>query len=85
MGWFSSEVPAGPKPSVDGAFEAPDRTRRAHCWEARDSYFRCLDKAGILDGIQEADKAAKACGKESDGLETNCATSWVSLAVHEML
>ncbi|KAF2144693.1 uncharacterized protein K452DRAFT_223063 [Aplosporella prunicola CBS 121167] len=79
MGWFSSESPkpAGPKPSSDGAFEAPDRSRRAQCWEARDAYFRCLDQHNIIDSVTNKDTAAAQCGKEGQVFEQNCASSWV--------
>lgn len=83
MGWFSSseKTPSvdAPKPSNDGGFIAPDRNQRAHCWEARDVYFACLDRNNILDSVKEANKAATLCGKENVGFEKNCASSWVSL------
>src|SRR5947199_9828081 len=80
MGLFSSSPasPAAPKISTDGAPIAPDRTQRAKCWEARDAYFRCLDKNGIVDSIGEKDKAEKNCSYEGRAFETNCASSWVS-------
>ena len=75
---FSSRVgPPVPKISSDGAPIAPDRTQRAKCWEARDVYFRCLDKNQIIDSIKEGGKAAKVCGNESKEFEANCASSWV--------
>ncbi|KAF2087225.1 hypothetical protein K490DRAFT_42647 [Saccharata proteae CBS 121410] len=79
MGWFQSTpaAPAGPKPSSDGAFEAPDRSSRAHCWEARDAYFACLDRAGIVDSVTNKDQAAAQCGPEGKAFESNCASSWV--------
>ncbi|KAF7937063.1 hypothetical protein BELL_0092g00140 [Botrytis elliptica] len=80
MGLFSSSTPASlppPKIGADGAPIAPDRTQRSRCWEARDAYFKCLDKAEIIDSITEKDKAEKACAAESKGFESNCATSWV--------
>ncbi|KAA8566065.1 hypothetical protein MFRU_039g00110 [Monilinia fructicola] len=80
MGLFSSSSPGSlppPKIGADGAPIAPDRTQRSRCWEARDVYFKCLDKAEIIDSITEKDKAEKACAVESRGFESNCATSWV--------
>jgi cytochrome c oxidase assembly factor 6 len=84
MGFFGSSTPSLPTPktSTDGAPIAPDRTQRAKCWEARDAYFSCLDKNGIIDSITEKGKAEKACGKEGKGFEGNCASSWVSSAFH---
>lgn len=80
MGWLpsfgSSSTPADSKSKE--AYEAPDRVRRAKCWDARDAYFKCLDKNNILDAIGNADAAEKACGKESQSFEQNCASSWVS-------
>ena len=79
--WSSSDKPSPPTPKIssDGAPIAPDRSQRAKCWEARDSYFKCLDNNGIVDSISEKDKAAKACTVEGRGFEANCASSWVSL------
>ncbi|KAF2176328.1 hypothetical protein K469DRAFT_700043 [Zopfia rhizophila CBS 207.26] len=83
MGWLplgSSEKPACPKPSADGAFEAPNRTNRAKCYEARDAFFECLDRNNILDSINTKGGVAaaqKACGKADQEFEKNCAHSWV--------
>ncbi|KAK4971245.1 hypothetical protein LTR66_011448 [Elasticomyces elasticus] len=80
MGWFSSSdatAPTAPKPSSDGGYIAPDRNARAHCWEARDAFFQCLDRNSIIDSIKEKDKAAETCGKEGQVFEKNCASSWV--------
>ncbi|KZF21765.1 hypothetical protein L228DRAFT_248501 [Xylona heveae TC161] len=79
MGLFSSAppAPAAPKPSADGAFEAPNRTERRHCWEARDGYFACLDRNNIIDSIRNSETANSKCGKEDQEFERNCATSWV--------
>ena len=81
MGWFSSDKPStidAPRPSNDGGYIAPDRTQRAHCWEARDAYFACLDKHNIIDSVKSAEKADKLCATESQSFDRNCATSWVS-------
>ncbi|PSS08942.1 hypothetical protein M430DRAFT_146398 [Amorphotheca resinae ATCC 22711] len=81
MGLFglSKEAsPPAPKISSDGTPIAPDRSQRARCWEARDAYFVCLDKNGIIDSISEKDKAAKTCAAEGRGFEANCASSWVT-------
>lgn len=84
MGLFStaptSTPPSAPKPSSDGAFEAPNRSARAICWEARDAFFSCLDAHGIVDSIKDragAAAATKHCGQENAVLEQDCASSWV--------
>ena len=82
MGWMPSSFSfgsQGPKRSSDGGFEAPGRDQRAHCWEARDEYFRCLDRHDIVDAIKNHKEAAANCEKESQSFEQDCATSWVSL------
>lgn len=82
MGWLpsfgSSSSPADAKSKE--AYEAPDRVKRAKCWDSRDAYFKCLDENNILDAIGNKDTAEKACGKESQSFEQNCASSWVSSA-----
>ncbi len=85
MGLFSASSPPAkspslenPTPSPDGAFEAPNRQSRAHCWEARDTFFACLERNGIVDSIKEKERAGEVCGAENKGLERECAASWVS-------
>ena len=38
---------------------APSRSERLRCWESRDLYFGCLDKAGILDALKDEKEAAR--------------------------
>ena len=82
MGWFdwlgsnTSNSPA-PEPSKDGGYIAPDRSSRTQCWEARDAFFSCLDKNGILDSVKEDDKAKQFCAPELKQFEKDCAMSWV--------
>lgn len=56
---------------------APDRSERAKCWEARDVYFSCLDKANIIDPVKEDKAARNACSSQTMRFEQDCATSWV--------
>jgi cytochrome c oxidase assembly factor 6 len=56
---------------------APDRSERARCWEARDAYFACLDRANVIDPVKEDKVARAACSAENTNFEDNCATSWV--------
>lgn len=79
MGLFSSSPPASqPKTSSDGGFIAPDRTERAQCWEGRDAFFACLDRASIVDSVKEDAKARQACPKELAAFESACKDSWVT-------
>lgn len=78
MGWFSSSSkPAAPEASNDGGYIAPDRTRRAQCWEGRDKFFQCLDRIGVIDSVKEDEKAKKSCAPELQEFEKACAESWV--------
>lgn len=82
MGWFTSNPspsPATPKPTADGAFVAPDRSARDRCYETRDAFFACLDRANIVDSIKEADRAEQECGGLEKGMGRECAASWVRL------
>ncbi|KAG7009347.1 hypothetical protein G7Y79_00003g012150 [Physcia stellaris] len=80
MGLLSSSSPAPPTPtaSPDGAYIAPDRTARAHCWAARDQYFACLSRHDIVDSLKDSEKAEAACGNEDKEFGKECAKSWVS-------
>ncbi|KAJ3904409.1 cytochrome oxidase c subunit VIb-domain-containing protein [Lentinula edodes] len=52
------------------------REDRSKCWEARDKYFACLDRVGVLKPGDE--KKDGACASEDKAYEQNCAKSWVS-------
>ncbi|KAL2753178.1 hypothetical protein ACRALDRAFT_1077649 [Sodiomyces alcalophilus JCM 7366] len=56
---------------------APDRRERAKCWEARDAYFACLDRVGVIDAIKHDGEARKGCPSENEAFERDCATAWV--------
>ncbi|KAH7911519.1 cytochrome oxidase c subunit VIb-domain-containing protein [Hygrophoropsis aurantiaca] len=65
MGWFSSSKPE--------QASAASRTDRQKCWEARDSYFACLDRAGVLKAGEEKG----ACDGQKKAYDENCARSWI--------
>ncbi|KAF2459563.1 cytochrome oxidase c subunit VIb-domain-containing protein [Lineolata rhizophorae] len=85
MGWLPSwlggsggESKPTPQVTSDGGVQAPNRRDRARCWEARDAYFKCLDKHNILDSMGPGAADAKAkCPVEDTEFEKNCASSWV--------
>ncbi|KAM0321929.1 hypothetical protein ACHAQA_009826 [Verticillium albo-atrum] len=79
MGFFSWSKTADDKRAEEvrtGAV-APDRNERKKCWEARDSYFACLDRSNIIDALKEDRAARNACPTENDAFERDCATAWV--------
>jgi len=80
MAWLPGfgSAPSSDASKEKAAYEAPDRVKRAKCWDSRDAYFQCLNKNNILDAIREKEAAEKACAKESASFEQNCASSWVS-------
>ena len=77
MAWWSGGK-SDQKPSETRSFEAPNRSDRAKCWAARDAFFACLDKNGIVDSIRNSETANAVCGKEEKVLQQDCASSWVS-------
>jgi len=90
MGWFSSS-PSAPQAataatnsptSLDGTYTPLKRNERKACWEARDAYFRCLDKNNILDAVKDADAALTNCPSENAYYEQDCATSWLYHAAY---
>lgn len=58
----------------------PSRAERQRCWDARDNYFGCLDRINVIDAVEPGGAAAakKACAKEGEQLEKDCAAEWVS-------
>ncbi|KDQ59100.1 hypothetical protein JAAARDRAFT_33830 [Jaapia argillacea MUCL 33604] len=69
MGWFgwfgASKAPEEPS--------APLRQDRQKCWDSRDAYFACLDKAGVVKAGDEGGK----CASENATYEKDCARSWI--------
>jgi len=51
----------------------PNREKRRKCWETRDVYFACLDRAGVVKAGEEGN----ACAEDKNQYETNCAKSWI--------
>ncbi|RDB25579.1 Cytochrome c oxidase assembly factor 6 [Hypsizygus marmoreus] len=66
MGWLSGS-------SKSDEATASSRQDRKKCWEARDAYFSCLDRVGVVKAGQEG----KACSTELRKYEDNCAKSWI--------
>ncbi|CAK7241897.1 MAG: hypothetical protein STHCBS139747_003370 [Sporothrix thermara] len=58
----------------------PSRAERLRCWESRDKYFGCLDRNNIIDAVEQPGAAAalKACPKENEQFERDCAAQWVA-------
>jgi hypothetical protein len=73
MGWN----PFGSKTSEEAVGVAPTRADRERCWERRDVYFACLDRAGVLVPGKEGEQ----CRTERDGFEANCVKSWVGVCL----
>ena len=69
MPWFTRST----KP--DKTINSSSREDRSKCWEARDTYFACLDAAEVVVAGTEGSK----CTAERKTYEQNCAKSWVSL------
>ncbi|KAG5986928.1 hypothetical protein E4U54_005215 [Claviceps lovelessii] len=55
----------------------PNRHERSLCWASRDAYFACLDANDILDANKDAAAAKRACPRETDAFERDCAAAWV--------
>jgi hypothetical protein len=85
MGWLPWSSGDSKNAASDGGRIAPDRTSRARCWEGRDSFFACLDKNDILDGIKEDKKARQKCAKEVEEFEAACSQSWVRIQLSLLL
>ncbi|EJT75965.1 hypothetical protein GGTG_05890 [Gaeumannomyces tritici R3-111a-1] len=77
FGLFKSEEQKRAEEVRQGAV-VPSRSERKRCWDSRDVYFACLDKAGIVDPVKDAKSAGKACGPETSVFEQNCAAQWVA-------
>jgi len=65
--------PFSSKTNEEPAGKAPTRADRERCWERRDLYFDCLDRAGVLVPGKEGEQ----CRTEREGFEANCVKSWI--------
>lgn len=83
MGFFGLTPSADEKrkEEVRTGARAPDRTERKQCWDARDGFYRCLDKNNVVDSLSADGKkiADKQCATEHKAFEDNCASAWVRL------
>ncbi|KAI0389943.1 oxidoreductase-like protein [Xylariaceae sp. FL0594] len=68
------------KEEVRTGARAPDRSERKVCWEARDNFYKCLDKHEVIDSLTgEGKKTADThCAQEDKAFQENCASAWVS-------
>ena len=77
MGWFGSTAPPEKEAKKVDEYKPLDRTERQACWEARDTYFACLDQNRILDALKDPETARRKCHREGEAFERDCAASWV--------
>lgn len=79
FGLFSSQEDKRKEEVRTGA-RAPDRSERRQCWDARDSFYQCLDKHDVIDSLTGDGKktADKHCAQEDVAFHDNCANAWVS-------
>ncbi|KAL9048557.1 MAG: hypothetical protein Q9162_007664 [Coniocarpon cinnabarinum] len=79
MSWFRTTPQETPDPSqnTDGSYKPLARSEREACWTARDAYFTCLDRNGILDSLKDAEEARRVCGAQEEAFGRDCASSWV--------
>ncbi|KAI2617898.1 cytochrome oxidase c subunit VIb-domain-containing protein [Hypoxylon sp. NC1633] len=79
FGFFASAEDKRKEEVRTGA-RAPDRTERKQCWDARDNFYKCLDKHEVIDSLNGDGKkiADKQCAPENKAFEENCASAWVT-------
>ncbi|KAI1332286.1 cytochrome oxidase c subunit VIb-domain-containing protein [Xylariaceae sp. FL0255] len=80
FGLFSSTEDEKRKDEVRTGARAPDRNERKQCWDARDNYFKCLDKHEVIDALEGEGKKTsnKYCAAEDKAFQQDCATAWVT-------
>ncbi|KAI1504088.1 cytochrome oxidase c subunit VIb-domain-containing protein [Biscogniauxia marginata] len=82
MGFFGFFASADEKrkEEVRTGARAPDRTERKQCWDARDNFYRCLDRHDVIDSLngEGKKKADKHCAQENHAFEHDCAAAWVT-------
>lgn len=86
FGFFTSAEEQRKQEVRTGA-RAPDRTERKKCWDARDEFYKCLDKHDVIDSTKDEGKkiAEKQCAKENKNFEDNCAAAWVGSSCRDSL
>lgn len=81
FGFFNASTEDKRKEEVRTGAVAPDRSERQRCWDARDGFWRCLDKHEVIDSLSGEGKkiAERDCAQENKVFERDCASAWVSL------
>ncbi|KAI1430786.1 oxidoreductase-like protein [Xylaria sp. CBS 124048] len=82
MGFFSLFSSQGDKrkEEVRTGARAPDRNERKQCWDARDNFYKCLDKHDVIDALtgEGKKKADSHCASEDKAFQQDCAAAWVT-------
>lgn len=55
----------------------PDKVQRKKCWDARDEYWKCLDKYSPEYSPSSGEAGPKECAKLRKLFETGCPAKWV--------
>ena len=76
--WTSASPTTDQRPIGKDGYKAPDRAERNLCWEARDNFFACLERNGIVDSIKEDEKARAVCAGALAQFDKDCSASWVT-------
>ncbi|EMR63917.1 hypothetical protein MGN70_009431 [Eutypa lata] len=80
FGFFNASTEDKRKEEVRTGAVAPDRSERQRCWDARDGFWRCLDKHEVIDSLSGEGKkiAERDCAQENKVFERDCASAWVT-------
>lgn len=55
----------------------PDKSKRQKCWDARDEYWKCLDKNSPDYSATSGQEGPSECLKLRKLFETGCPAQWV--------
>lgn len=55
----------------------PDKAKRQECWNARDTYWQCLDKNAPNYSATSGEEGPSMCAKLRKLFETACPGQWV--------
>lgn len=53
------------------------KSSRQLCWDARDSFFACLDANNIVDSDKDRKTTKAHCADVEKAYEANCIESWI--------
>ncbi|KAG5978921.1 hypothetical protein E4U55_005769 [Claviceps digitariae] len=77
MPWWPLSSSSSRSDAIRSGHAIPNRQERSICWASRDAYYACLDANHIIDPNKDPAATQRACPRQSEAFERDCAAAWV--------